>query len=77
MFLNRKHAWALFGVGVMLAVLCVASIGVAEAFMPDNVHGRRGVLTFYRSFGPGLLVWGGVATAAGTFLANNGTKADE
>lgn len=62
---------------MVMCLLCVASIGIAEAFMPVNVHGRRGVLTFYRSFVPGLLIWGGVATAAGAFLASTSTKAGD
>lgn len=44
--------------------LSIAAIGVAEAFMPDNIHGRLAVLTFYQSFGPMALFWAiGAASA--------------
>lgn len=58
------QARAMFWIGVTMAVVCLASIGTAEALMPDNPDGRSGVLAFYRGFGPGLILWSGVAVWA-------------
>lgn len=58
------QARVMFWIGVTMAVVCLVSIGAAEALMPDNQGGRDGVLAFYRGFGPGLILWGGVAVWA-------------
>jgi hypothetical protein len=47
-------------ISTAMCVLCVLAIGVAEAFMPDNVHGRQGVITFYRWFGASFAAWLGI-----------------
>jgi hypothetical protein len=47
-----------------MCAVCVSAICVAEAFMPANVHGRNGVLTFYRWFGAGFAYWAVVAAWA-------------
>jgi hypothetical protein len=61
---SPRQALLLAGISAMACVLCAASIGVAEAFMPDNVHGRQGVMTFYRWFAPCFLAWLGVGVWA-------------
>jgi hypothetical protein len=43
--------------GIAMIVLGLASIGIAERFMPANGLGRQGIVTFYRSFGPFILSW--------------------
>lgn len=55
------NARVLMAVGVVMCTLSVTAIGIAEAFMPDNIHGRNGVLTFYRWFGAGFVCWAVVA----------------
>lgn len=54
---TRRGALTFFWIAISLVSLSIVSIGVAEAFMPDNIHGREAVLTFYRSFGSSALFW--------------------
>ncbi len=54
----------LFWVGLVMCTMCVSAICVAEAFMPENVHGHKAVITFYRWFGAGLVCWGAVVAWA-------------
>jgi hypothetical protein len=58
-FQSARHALWLAGISAAVCVMCALSIVVAEAFMPDNVHGRQGVIWFYRAFGPCFVVWYG------------------
>lgn len=48
----------IFWTGITIVVLCLASIIVAEWFMPENAAGRQGVITFYRVFGTFALIEG-------------------
>ena len=50
----------LFWVGLGMCGLSIAAIAVAEAFMSASIHGRQGVITFYRTHGIGLLVWASI-----------------
>lgn len=63
-FQSPRHALVMGIISVVMCVLCASSIGVAEAFMPDNVYGRQGVITFYRWFGLGFAVWLGIGVLA-------------
>lgn len=53
---------ALFWVGLAMCVMCLAAIGAAETFMPENLAGQRAVVTMYRWFGASLVCWGAVVT---------------
>ena len=53
---SKTHARVLLGVAVVMCALCITAIIVAEIFMPDNAAGQKGVLAFYRAFGPFLLI---------------------
>jgi hypothetical protein len=61
---SKTHARVLFWVSVGMCVMALSAIGVAELFMPENVHGQKGVLTFYRWFGACLVIESAVATWA-------------
>ena len=67
LFKTRLQAIGFLAVSVLVASGCVASIVVAELFMPDNAAGQEGVATFYRCFTPLLVVWSLLGIAA--FLA--------
>ena len=54
----------LFWVGLAMCVMCLSAICAAEVFMPENVHGQKGVIIFYGWFGPGFVCWGAVVTWA-------------
>lgn len=63
-FKTRLQAIAFVCVGVTVVLACVASIAVADAFMPENVAGQKGVVTFYRTFTPMIVVWSVLASWA-------------
>lgn len=50
----KKGITVLFWTGIVLALMGIASTWVAETFMADNLQGQKGVLIFYRTFGPFL-----------------------
>ena len=52
---SPNHARVLFWLTVLMCVITLCAIGVAELFMPENLPGQKGVLTFYRVFGGCLL----------------------
>jgi hypothetical protein len=58
------HARVLFWVSIAMCAMAISAICAAELLMPDNVHGRNGVLTFYRVFGPCLVIEAAVAVWA-------------
>ncbi|QDT02810.1 hypothetical protein K227x_11880 [Rubripirellula lacrimiformis] len=45
------------GISIAVVVACIASIVVADVFMPKNAAGQEGVVTFYRCFTPMIVVW--------------------
>lgn len=51
----------LFWTAIAMIALCSTSIGVAAAFMPNNIHGQKAVIGFYRWFGTGVVVWSAIA----------------
>ena len=53
---SPTHARVLFWLSVVMCVITLCTIGAAELFMPENLAGQRGVLTFYRVFGGCLVV---------------------
>jgi hypothetical protein len=61
---NSMHARVLFWVSIAMCAMAISAICAAELLMPDNVHGRNGVLTFYRVFGPCLVIEAAVAVWA-------------
>jgi len=63
-FKTRLQAIAFVCVGVAVVLACVVSIAVAEGFMPENVAGQKGVVTFYRTFTPMIVVWSVLASWA-------------
>jgi hypothetical protein len=51
-----RHAFIVFfWCAVFTAIVCLESIAAFVVLMPDNEHGRQGVYTAYRAFGPGVL----------------------
>ncbi|QDU93285.1 hypothetical protein [Lignipirellula cremea] len=56
-FKSRTQAIAFMCVSAAIVFACLASIVVADVFMPDNLAGQRGVVTFYRCFTPMIVVW--------------------
>ena len=64
---SRGTLLGLFGVGVAMVLLGVGAIATAETFMPDNDGGRKGLLAFYRAFGPFTLAWATISV--GSFVA--------
>jgi hypothetical protein len=61
---SRTQAQVLFWISVGVCAVCLSVIGVAEAFMPENYHGQKGVITYYRVFGPCVVIGGAVAAWA-------------
>jgi len=61
---TRRAALIFFWIAMGCFLLGVASIVMAEIYMPKNPHGQDAILTFYRSFGPWALFWlmGGAVT---------------
>jgi hypothetical protein len=60
-----RHAFIVFfWCATFTAIICLGSIVAFLVLMPDNEHGRQGVVTAYRAFGPGLLVAALVAGAS-------------
>ncbi|APZ96826.1 hypothetical protein [Fuerstiella marisgermanici] len=56
-FKTRPQAIAFMCVSASVVLACLASIVVADVFMPDNLAGQKGVATFYRCFTPMIVVW--------------------
>ena len=52
-----RHAFIVFfWCATLTAVICLGSIIAFLVLMPDNEHGRQGIVTSFRAFSPGLLV---------------------
>ena len=52
-----RHAFIVFfWCAVFTAVACLGSIVVFLLLMPDNEHGRQGIITAFRAFSPGFLI---------------------
>lgn len=73
----RKGFAVLFWTGIVLALMGIASIWAAETFMADNPQGQKGVLIFYRTFGPFTLAWTAIAALTFVYLRThrNGNRA--
>ena len=56
-FKSRPQAIAFMCVSVAVVIASIASIVVADVFMPDNLAGQSGVVTFYRCLTPMIVVW--------------------
>ena len=64
----QKGIAVLFWTGIVLAIAGIVSIWAAETFMADNPQGQKGVLVFYRAFGPFTLAWTAIAACAHVYL---------
>ena len=53
---NQTHARVLFWLSIAICAMAVSAILVAELFMPENFHGQKAVVLFYRVFGTCLVV---------------------
>jgi hypothetical protein len=52
-----RHAFIVFfWCAILTAVACLGSIIAFLLLMPDNEHGRQGIFTAFRAFGPGFLI---------------------
>ncbi|MDM4016797.1 hypothetical protein [Roseiconus lacunae] len=56
-FQTRRQAITFICVSLSIVIACVASLAVAEWYMPENEAGRQGVKTFYRTMTPMLSIW--------------------
>lgn len=54
---SRLQTVVFMCVSAAIVLACIASIVVADLFMPDNLTGQQGVATFYRCFTPMIVVW--------------------
>lgn len=54
---TRRAASLFVWISMVCVLLGIASIMIAEIYMPKNAHGETAILTFYRSFGPFTLFW--------------------
>jgi len=54
---TRRAASLFVWISMVCVLLGIASIMIAEIYMPKNAHGEAAILTFYRSFGPFTLFW--------------------
>lgn len=54
---TRRAASVFVWISVGCVFLGIASIMIAEIYMPKNAHGEAAILTFYRAFGPFTLFW--------------------
>lgn len=63
-FRTRAQTWGFILVSIAVVAGSVASIVVAEMFMPQNPAGQQGIITFYRAFSPMILVWSLLGTWA-------------
>jgi len=63
--LTRKQYWVLLVVFSFCAVVGLASIAVAELFMPNNAGGNLGRLAMYRYLGMGSVAWASIAVWVG------------
>lgn len=61
----RKQYWVLLIVFSLCALAGVASIVVAELFMPNNAGGQLGRQAMFRSMGAGTVAWTCIAVWAG------------
>ncbi len=67
----RMQYWVLLVVFSLCAVAGIASVVVAEIFMPHNVGGNLGRLAMYRYMGTGAIAWACIAVWAGYKLKIN------
>ena len=63
--LTRKQYWVLLVVFSLCAIVGLASIVVAELFVPNNAGGNLGRLAMYRYLGMGSVAWASIAVWAG------------
>ena len=63
---SRAGARVQFWIGIAVCVVGISAIAVAEAFMPENYHGQKGVITFYRVYGAAVVI--GSAVAAWSYV---------
>jgi hypothetical protein len=57
-----RHALVVFfWCALLTALLCIASIAAFLWLMPENEHGRRGIVTAYQAFLPGIVIAGLIA----------------
>ena len=61
---SRAQARTFFWISIGACAAGLSVIGVAEAFMPENYHGQKGVITFYRVFGACVVIGSAVAARA-------------
>jgi hypothetical protein len=52
-----RHAFIVFfWCAIFTAIVCLGSIVAFLVLMPDNEHGRQGIVTAFRAYTPGVLV---------------------
>ena len=61
---NKTHARVLYWVSICMCAMAISAICVAGVFMPENIHGQKAVLIFYRVFGACLVIESAVAVWA-------------
>jgi hypothetical protein len=47
----------LFWVSIAMCAVSLSAICIAEVMMPENIHGQKAVVAFYRWFGAGMIFW--------------------
>ena len=68
-----RHAFIVFfWCAIFTAVVCAGSMIAFVVLMPENEHGRQGILTGFRAFTPGLLA--GVLIAAASYRVLHATR---
>lgn len=68
-----RHAFIVFfWCAVFTAVVCVGSIIAFLVLMPDDEHGRRGIVTAFRAYSPGVLA--GVLLAGASYRVLRSTR---
>ena len=66
--ITRKQHWVFLIVFSLCALLGLASLVIAEIYLPRNPGGMAGRMAMYRSMGLGSLAWLGIAVWSGYFL---------
>jgi hypothetical protein len=60
-----RHAFIVFfWCAIFTAVICLGAMIAFLVLMPDNEHGRQGIITAFRAYSPGLLAAGLIAGAS-------------
>jgi len=73
-----RHAFIIFfWCAIAAALACLGSIVAFLVLMPDNEHGRHGMFTAIRAFGPGVLVGSLIAGASYRVLRSTRSLRDE